>query len=229
MNFPYTVIRRPYRKTLCINISSDNKIVVKASRTISLRQIKDFLQKKSEWIKKAINFNYEVRKKYIPKKFENGENFLHLGKEYPLLIKEGHKFLIAIDDAGLSVTLPKKHTENKTYLSKKIIQWYKSQAYKKLLERISFYEPLLKTAISGLQIRSLQHSWGNCSRKGAVTFSWKLIMATLPVIDYVVIHELCHLIHHNHSLKFWQEVQRLMPGYKEHKQWLKINDNTLKL
>ena len=113
-------------------------------------------------------------------------------------------------------------------MSKKVVEWYKIAAYKKLLERVSFYERVIKVSISDLQIKTLKRTWGTCSKKGVVIFNWKLIMAPLYIVDYVVVHELCHLIHLNHSNLFWEQVKKVIPRYKQYKKWLTVHENELR-
>ena len=78
-------------------------------------------------------------------------------------------------------------------------------------------------------IKNYKSRWGSCTAEGDITFNWKVIMAPNRIVDYVVVHELCHLIHHDHSPKFWREVERFMPDYLECKEWLKHNGSFLDL
>jgi predicted metal-dependent hydrolase len=228
-NFEYTVIRRPWRRTLSITISADNKIIVKASKTLPDKKILTFIKQKEKWINKITSFNQKIRKPYIPKKFIEGEKLLYLGKEYPLIIKETQKGNILFQNEAFVACIPGKCQNPRNYISNKLINWYKISAYKTLLEIVSLYEKIVNVTISDLQIKTLNKTWGSCSKKGVISFSWKLIMAPIHIIDYVVIHELCHLIHHNHSQKFWNLVKTLIPDYKNRKKWLLIHENTLNL
>ena len=116
--------------------------------------------------------------------------------------------------------------KNYPYLKSKIIDWYKEKALDILADRVSIYKE--KIAIpKKISIKTLTARWGSCNSKGELVFNWKLILAPLPVIDYVVIHELSHLKELNHSKHFWMIVAQIMPDYKKHIKWLKNNGHTL--
>jgi predicted metal-dependent hydrolase len=109
------------------------------------------------------------------------------------------------------------------------IEWYKKAAYEKILERVEWY--LQKTGLKykEVKITNAQKRWGSCSHSGNLNFPWKLVMAPLPVIDYIVIHELVHLEVKNHTRTFWTKVKKLMPEYEKFEDWLKKNGYLLKL
>ncbi|MFA7677020.1 MAG: SprT family zinc-dependent metalloprotease [Candidatus Omnitrophota bacterium] len=229
--FAYNLIRQPKRKTLSISIDQDCRITVKIPSRLSEQAINSFLNKKSSWILKKIAFNQKVRKPYVPKKFIEGENFLYLGRSYPLSIREvsGKRIRVAFDGIHLNLCLPAFKATSLNSRIDKVAQWYKSRAFSCLSRRISFYSRVLKVSPKSIKMRTLNKSWGNCSKKGVVSFNWKLIMAPLEIIDYVVIHELCHLIEHNHSKRFWKLLGSFSAGYKYHRRWLDIHCNQLKL
>jgi predicted metal-dependent hydrolase len=228
--FKYTLIRKPRRRTLTITVSRDNKIIVRSPLALPQEEIRRFLKQKEKWINKTILFNRRTRKPYIPKSFTAGEKFFYLGQEYPLVIEEKkEKKEIRLENGTFYLYLPARCNHPNRYIARKFIHWYKTSAYRKLLEVICAYERRLKVTISDLRIKTLKRTWGSCSKKGIVTFSWKLILAPLYILEYVVVHELCHLIHHNHSPRFWQEVGKLIPDYKQRKKWLAVNENTVKL
>jgi predicted metal-dependent hydrolase len=226
----YKLIRQPRRRSLSISVSDTGEIIVKTSKTLPKKEIEAFLRKKENWIRKTLHFYKTTKTAYIPKKFVSGEKFLFLGKEYPFQLSEkkqsrGMKF----NDDIFSIHVPLRISEPKEYIKDKLIGWYQNTAYKTILKRISFYETVLGASITDLRIRKLNRTWANCSRSGIVSFNWRLILAPLPILDYVVVHELCHLIHLNHSPKFWKLVEAFVPDYKERKKWLLTHDNMLKL
>jgi len=108
-------------------------------------------------------------------------------------------------------------------------QWYKAQALKVLSERVRYYAAKHGFQPGRIRISSARTRWGSCSSKGTLSFTWRLVMAPLEVIDYVVIHELVHLKVKNHSKTFWGSVAALMPDYKKYVAWLKKNGSFLTL
>ncbi|MCF7870082.1 MAG: M48 family metallopeptidase [Candidatus Omnitrophica bacterium] len=220
----YTLLRKPYRRTISIEVTSENKVVVKTSKGYPDKLINQFIIKKSRWIQKQIDFNKKIRKPSLLRKYISGEKYLYLGKYYQLFLSEG-KPNIRLDNWYLKFSGSKKYLVRKKYIQNKLKAWYKEQAYKKILERVSFFEKVLGVNISDLQIKSFKRSWGNCSSKMKVSFSQYLVMAPVAVIDYVVAHELTHIIISNHSAKFWKFLEKIIPDYKQRKQWLVVHEN----
>jgi predicted metal-dependent hydrolase len=117
---------------------------------------------------------------------------------------------------------------NKNIKSIKISQISKEGALKKITERVKYYSSLSGFKYKNIKITSAQKRWGSCSAQNNLNFPQKLALAPDKIIDYVVIHELCHIKEKNHSRNFWKEVYKLMPNYKIHQKWLKENGYLLK-
>ena len=107
------------------------------------------------------------------------------------------------------------------------MNWYKQQGLKLFEKKTKKYQELIGVKPSSISTRTYSKRWGSCSSKGDITFNWRIIMAPHSVIDYVVIHELCHLVHHNHSPKYWRTVKSFYPNYKEKVNWLRDHSKTL--
>ncbi len=124
------------------------------------------------------------------------------------------------------ITLPlERATENE--IQKCLIDWYIQQAETIIKHKVAKYTATVGVQPSRIQIKRFKSRWGSCNQQGGLQFNWLIVMAPSRVIDYVVIHELCHLLQMNHSPKFWQEVKRVMPDYVQHHQWLKANGHQL--
>ena len=120
---------------------------------------------------------------------------------------EGHRFT------------PEEKDWIKTYIEK----WYIQEAYKRLEEKVIRYSEIIKVSPREMKVRNYKTRWGSCDRKGRLTFNFHLIKAPHSIVDYVVVHELCHMLQPNHSKFFWNEVAKYDPLFKEHKKWLKLN------
>lgn len=142
-------------------------------------------------------------------------NLCYLGKPYPLYTK--------VDSSIKKITI---HWDGKAFICSSpqdgeidiavAIQAFYMKASRKLIEeRIKLYQPHIKAKYKSFSIESHPNKWGSCNSKGHLTFHWKLIMFPLNAIDYVVVHELCHLIHMNHDRSFWRLVGKIYPKYKE--------------
>ncbi|MFH1061712.1 MAG: SprT family zinc-dependent metalloprotease [Candidatus Omnitrophota bacterium] len=226
MNIEYKISRKPRRKTLCIAISPDNKILVKANNSISEKDILSFVRNKENWIYKTLEFNRNARKTFRPKQFVVGESFLLLGKQYSLSVQNSAIAAIQLNNQQLDAFIPDRFALQPNYIKNKLISWYKCSAYEVIFGRVNIYKQMLNVQVKEIMIRDLKRAWANCSSRGIVTFSWRLVMAPLEIIDYVVAHELSHLIQHNHSRLFWQTVEKIKPDYKQCKTWLKVNEST---
>ena len=113
---------------------------------------------------------------------------------------------------------------------KKLIRaWYYAEAGKVLAERIAVYAPKLAVNPRKVAVKEPRRQWGSCTRKGSLNFNWKLVMAPIEIVDYVVVHELSHLRHLNHSRDFWQTVAAIVPDYKQRRKWLKANGHKLEI
>lgn len=221
----YVVIRRPKRKTASIVIRADNRVEVLAPSRMSATLIAQFVQDKSDWIDKKLHFNREIRLPFIAKKFCHGEQFHLLGKAYALRLQQ-HQRSVQLSEHELLVSHPAP--EPKT-TERQIIRWYRQQAETHFKARSHFFASTLNKQPQSVAIKSYQSRWGSCHHDGRIYFNWRLIMAPDWVIDYVVVHELCHLIHPNHSRQFWALVQSMYPTHKSAKSWLQINGLTLAL
>jgi len=225
MNLEYKITRRARRRTLSIVISRDNRIVVRANQSLPEKEIAKFIESKRSWISKTLKINDAYRRLYTPKKFISGEKFLYLGKEFSLRIERGKNKKTEFNNGTVWVVLPDFIKNPSDYIQGKLVQWYRSQSKKILNERVILYSQMLNVDAKNVKIRTLKRTWANCSVQGVLTFSWRLIMTPLHIIDYVVVHELAHRIHHNHSARFWKQVEKIIPEYKVYKKWLRANES----
>jgi len=120
-------------------------------------------------------------------------------------------------------------TEDPAILKKLAEKWYRKEAEKIILQRVEKYRYKFKISPGNIKVKEQKRRWGTCTSKGNIYFNWRIIMAPLNVIDYVIVHEFSHLAYHNHSVKFWNYVGSIMPDYKERKKWLGENGLLLEL
>lgn len=111
----------------------------------------------------------------------------------------------------------------------KLIAWYKKRAAVILQERVESIAKDMRVLPNGVKITSAKTRWGSCSYTNHLNFSWRLIMCPPEVVDYVVVHELCHILHKDHSKSFWESVGRVDAAYREHENWLKENRRLMEI
>lgn len=147
-----------------------------------------------------------------------------LGETYPLIIKPISDPPLMFD--GNSFVLSKTHQSKAGEL---FTAWYRKQASSLIKDKLETLAKQHNFKFKSIKIGNAKSRWGSCSGKNNLSFSLRLIMAPISVIDYVIVHELCHTIHHNHSKNFWNQVSKFCPNYKEEKIWLKQNGHRLTL
>ncbi len=214
-------IIRSRRKTLAIEVTRDARLIVRAPAKATLEEINRFVKRKHQWVQEKQRIARERLQKMAPKQFVDGEEFLFLGNTYRLSIVDDNSNPLSFDR---EFRLSRAHLHHARQL---FVDWYKEQAYKKIRERLDRYSVVSDIQFKKFTISNAQKRWGSCSSRGNLHFSWRLIMAALSVVDYVVVHELVHIREQNHSAKFWKKVELLLPDYRSNRQWLKLNGYSL--
>jgi predicted metal-dependent hydrolase len=211
------------RRTIALIILSDGTLTVRAPLKLSGKRIQEFAENHADWIRKK---QAQVQASPPPpkKNYATGESFLFLGKEYPLTIVAFQHPALTFQDDRFYLTSAYRPRAREAF-----IHWYKVQARKLISERVSFHSRKDALAYQKIRISSARTRWGSCSARGTLSFTWRLVLAPLEVIDYVVVHELIHTQIRNHSPIFWQRVAEIMPDYKRHVYWLKKNGRFLSL
>lgn len=202
MKYEYKLIRSP-RKSISVSISNQNEITVRCSWTLPKSEIIKFLDKKSEWIEKVVERN-ACRLAYNDDVIEHRSVYLN-GKKLPLLISETEK----ITPEAVCV----KKLENVEKLYKKEC----SAAFLKAVDEIS---DLVMIKPASVGIRKYRGRWGCCDSRNNLMFNYMVFMLPEDVRRYVIVHELCHVLCHNHSQAFWKLVSDYEPDYKELKKRL---------
>ncbi|MEO8354300.1 MAG: SprT family zinc-dependent metalloprotease, partial [Chloroflexota bacterium] len=171
------------RKTLALIIRNDGSLVVRAPLRASEPTIREFVEKHAAWIRRkqaeVLPMVPSAPRRYIP-----GELFTYLGNMYPLEIVNGQKKLLLLDG---SFRLAESAHDNAARVFER---WYRDRARRILTERVTFYAGQYDFHYRKIGITSARTRWGSCSADGSLNFSWRLIMAPMQAVEYVVIHEL---------------------------------------
>ena len=214
---------RSKRKTISLQVADDAALIVRAPFAVSEKIINRVILKHKAWIEKKKK-EIQLRDiKFSKKEFVNGEGFLYLGNYYRLRLVEKQEIPLGFK-SGFYLS-----KEYLAHAKEIFIDWYRERAYEKISERVKWYAQKRGFKYNKINITNAQKRWGSCSCSNNLNFSWRLIMAPLPVVDYVVVHELVHLCEKNHSKTFWNKVKMLMTDYKKHQAWLKRNGHLLRL
>jgi hypothetical protein len=204
-------------------VTRNGELIVRAPYNTPLPFIEHVINRKSLWIIKKLNEAASMPQ-YETRKFSEGELFMYLGNQYPLSIIENNKSAVRFVEDTIYIS-------SKAFLNaeRNIIRWYQTEAYKVLTERTEYFSASVNMKPSSIRLSGAKRRWGSCGRKGNINYNWRLIMAPLEILDYIVVHELAHLRHHNHSKQYWNLVFSIMPEYKSRELWLKKNGHLLNL
>lgn len=212
------VIRTNRRKTADIRVEEGAVSVIVPVST-SLEKIDQLLSSKRMWIKEKMALQRDMAPA-SSKQFVSGEAFPYLGRNYRLKVMHGSFAPVKLLQGRLVVQMP--DSGQQPYMIRNaIVRWYKRQAEQKIREKVKRYAPIVGVEPAGVNIKTFKSRWGSCTAKGELEFNWLIMLAPNRMVDYVVIHELCHLIHHDHSPEFWREVGRVMPDYQLCREWLR--------
>ena len=227
LSIPPTVeiIRTNRLRTATIKVVG-NKVHISVPRLLSDARIRDLIAKRATWIKKKL-IDCSQLSMPKPKEFINGESFQYLGKNYRLKIIKGLKTGVKLNKGYIEVTTNKsvKTTENE--IREQLINWYMELALSRFKVKTQQYAKLLGVIPHSIKVRDYKSRWGSCSIKGDISFNWKVILAPQKIVDYVIVHELTHMIQHNHSPKYWKLVERVLPHHQDCRDWLKLNGSRL--
>lgn len=212
-----TKLVRSKRKSIALEIKEDGALVVRAPFFMKDALIQSFIHQKRDWIHKVYQRARQRFAQSRPKQFIEGEKFLYLGHEYGLHI--------ALDMFG-KLLFEDKFILSKRYVPKArelIERWYRDEAFAVFTKRCNYYAQKMGVSYKNLKLTSPKYRWGSCHPKGNLCFNWRLVMAPIEILDYVVVHELAHLREPNHSSRFWAHVEKVLPGHRDAKKWLKEN------
>jgi predicted metal-dependent hydrolase len=225
--FVADIIRSSRRKTAAIKIQK-GKVFVIVPEWLTMAAIESLVTNKSRWIEEKLAIQNEIIG-IKPKEFVSGESFSYLGKNHPLKIESGLYPFIKLHQDELVVSVRDKTADNASAIKQLLIQWYKQQAESELRDKTERYSRTIGVNPSSVTIKSFKSRWGSCSVTGGIQYNWKIIIAPDRIVNYVVIHELCHILHHNHSPAFWKAVEKHCHDYRACSAWLKTNGGRLEI
>jgi len=227
----YTVRRSRRRFSSAAITVGPKGVTVIAPAWMPLWMINNFIERKRDWVETQLK-KYTGVFSTAQKQYQNGEDFYFLGTKVTLSvveIEEPKRTLVSLEENSLKVTISTHITGEKKReeIRNSISRWYLENGVAHITEKVNRFTNILSVNYSKIAIKKVSSIWGSCSAKNNLNFNQQLIMAPHEIIDYVVIHEVCHLVHRDHSSRFWSLVRSLDPDYKQHRQWLRRNRELL--
>ena len=217
------VVRTKRRKTASIKVI-DGAVQAIVPDQLSDGRIEALIQKRTSWIrKKLLEQSQIVTPK--PKEYVSGESFTYLGRNYRLKVSRGTDREVKLKGGYLEVGLPNRFKDDD--IRSALIEWYEQHALDRLTEKTNRYAGIMGVSPNSISVRDYKARWGSCSSKGEISYNWRIIIAPHHIVDYVVVHELCHLKHPNHSPAYWKSVKQEVSDYEVCRHWLKDHGSSL--
>ena len=215
---PHKIIKSK-RRTLSLSINENAELIVRAPNQISNKRIEEFIIEKSKWINK----NKNLMQSRINEMNDSDSDYLFLGNIYPLIKVNEDPNKIDFNGTEFITSI-----ENQDKFKSSLKSWYKIKFKEIAIPRLNYFSDKYNLKINQVRFKNQKTLWGSCSSKNNINLNYLLVMAPMIVIDYVIIHELVHTVHKNHSENFWNAVEAIMPDYKKAKKWLNKNGYKLR-
>lgn len=228
--FAYTLVRSARRKSVCIQIKNA-QVFLRAPTAVPLGDLLAFATSKSSWVLQKLN-EQKARLALAPvqPEWDTGALLPFMGQELTLVVQEAHFNAVTKVGNKLMVVINKRGAAARTEkIRAQLIKWYSDQAMQILSRKTLALAARLGKTVSKITIKATKTKWGHCTSRGAIQYNWQILLAPEPVVDYLVAHEVSHLIHHDHSPAFWAQVARICPDYLALRRWLKQQGGQLVL
>lgn len=217
-NIDIKIEKTDRRKTISIFIERDGSVRVLAPATSSDEKIEEAVKSKQYQIFSKLSKWQELNQGKVNRRYVNGQSFLYFGRNYRLSIVENQDVPLKLSNGYLTLEKSKLDQADKVFK-----QFYKEKAEKKIKERLKIIADKFQQKPTSIKVLELQNRWASWTPKQILNFHWKCAMAPVPVIDYIITHEMVHLKYPNHSPEFWNELDKKMADYRDHENWLKHN------
>lgn len=210
------------RKTMSISVEPPNNILVVAPVNTPEEEIKSTVKLKGAWIvQKLFEFRH-IEAKKVNREFVNGESFMYLGRSYSLQI---HVDQSLQNNSNVILFRGKFHVyvkEKSDELIKEAMEaWYRQKTEEQAKKRIKYYQKFFSKAPTAIKVKAQKKRWASCTSKDELLFNWRCVMAKSTALDYIVVHEMCHMYYKNHSQEFWDLVASVMADYDSRREWLR--------
>ena len=213
--------RSKRKKTISLQVK-DNKLFIIAPGSVSKKSLDELIERKQSWIKKRAILNFEEQS-LRNREFIDNEKFYFRGNEYRLSLNLGRKEAVKIAGGFLLVTYIDDRSIDRNAIKRLLENWYVRESSKILKARTKELARQMKVQPSGITVKNYNSKWGSCSAKNKISYNWRIVMAPDCIIDYLIIHELSHIIELNHSKNFWQHVGNYCDDFQIKRKWLRQN------
>lgn len=229
-NITYTLRLDKRRKNIQLKLLPTSIVEIVAPVKLNSTEIKHILTNKSKWLKDKLNKLTSLAANPINQTLVSGCQLLYNGQPHTLAIVPGaSRPEVILKPGSIMVKIPGDcvDTHSSVTIEQILKVWLVNQAGKLFQERTKYWAPIIGVHPTRITIKDQKTRWGSCSSLGNINYNWRVVMAPPQVLDYLVIHELCHMLVPNHSAQFWKQVQRFSPNYQNYRKWLSDNGKIL--
>ena len=219
--------RTKRKKTISLQIK-DNKLIIRAPKIVSRKSLDELIQRKQKWIKQRAIMNFEEQN-LRNRDFVDNDKFFFRGNAYKLFVISGQENEVKIVEGHLIVTLMGDEPIVRKSIKKLLEEWYLREAFKVLKIRTNELAKKMKVEPRGMKVKNYISKWGSCTIDHKISYNWRIIMAPVDIIDYLIVHELSHIFEPNHSKNFWQHVENYCEDFQIKRKWLRENGHKLVL
>jgi predicted metal-dependent hydrolase len=222
----FTLIRSD-RKTADIVIERSGDVIVRAPTDIGDDRILQVVADRALWVHRSLAEWEELNASRKHRPLVQGQGFLYLGRSYRLKFVPKSSVPLLLRDGRWELSEIFLATQGEAAARKAFRDFYSVKGEQIFAERVAHFAPLVGVSPGSMVVKELGYHWASCGTAGALNFHWKTLMAPQTVIDYIVVHELCHLRHREHSDAFWNEVDKVLPRFQQRKEWLRRHGASL--
>lgn len=209
------------RKTTDIVIERNGQVVVRPPASYTPEQVDALVESKRLWIYRNLAEWKDLNTAAVTREWVSGETFLYLGGSYRLRLASGQDKPLKLKDGRFCLSRELIESGGTASARKAFEQFYADKGQLRFAERVSHFAPKVGVEVAAIRVKDMGYRWASCGRNGILNFHWKCMMAPPRIIDYITVHELCHFHHRDHKNAFWNEVDKVMPDWRERKEWLR--------
>ena len=221
------VERTNRKRTISLQVKN-NKLIIKTPRSVSKKTLDDLIRRKQHWIKQKAILNFEEQN-LKNREFIDDEKFYFRGNKYRLSLILGRKETVKIEGGLLRVSYVDDKSRGRSTIKRLLEEWYIKESTKILKARTEELAQQMRVQPYGITVKNYKSKWGSCTANNKISYNWRIIMAPDHIIDYLIVHELSHIIEPNHSKNFWYQVGNYCKDFQKKRKWLRENGHKLVL
>ncbi|VAX09415.1 Putative predicted metal-dependent hydrolase [hydrothermal vent metagenome] len=223
----YELLPGSRRKTADIVIERNGVVTVRPPADYTPEQVDAVVDSKRMWIYRNLAEWKDLNASAVAREWVNGETFLYLGRAYRLSLVSAQARPLQLKEGRFCLSRTVVEQGGTEAARKAFEAYFADKGRQRFSERVAWFAPKVGVNVASIKVKEMGYRWASCGKSGTLNFHWKCMMAPPKIIDYIVVHELCHFHHRNHSAAFWNEVDKVMPDYRERKEWLRMHGASL--